>query len=382
MSIEKTSTLQNLLIYNSVQEFLTENHVFEAEAKFAWMEFSANTSDENIFAFLKSLHFIYDGIPAGFKKNPEKMIFLISLVLKEIIGTDFSIIEYINKIKQTLDQKSDDVKAIDSLLFSGLLKIQNEIKNEIIVPQARDLEKQINMQVHLMEIQIEDDIEDGILRESEIEKIMEKIQQGNLKFINSMKYELKKNQIESVKIKVDNKCNQIFEHLQVLSTRSFIHKAIDNIRKNGEALSAEAEKETDKEKKEELAKKAELNKELASDLQNKSNTFYSQPKVGSDKTKNFFADFDAEIEKNEKKLDIPREIWKPILINMGIALTVIGFLAIVGKASYAAYDHMVNPQSNASPFFFTHAKSYKIAEKARETAKALINEIPRFVMAI
>lgn len=354
------------------KDFLNSCVSLADEARFAWKQFSADPSREKISALLESLRFIFNGILPEFQKNPETTVLVVSSMLKKIIGdVDLFTIENINTIKQALDEKIDDVMAIDSLSMGALLEVENQyIENQ-----------QINQHIRLLVIQIECDLDKKTLRESDIQNIIEKSKRVNLKFINSMKAELKKDQDENVKVKVENKCNEIFERLQILSTQPFIHKAIDNISKNGNRLNAKAENEEDQDEKTKLLEKAELNKQLASELLEESNKFYASPEITSDKAKEFFKSFDNKIEAKEKELDIPREIWKPIVLNALIAGTGVGLLAIIGKASYGAYDYLANKNSSASFFFFAHAKSYEIAEKGRETAKTLLEEFPRNMSA-
>jgi hypothetical protein len=193
-----------------------------------------------------------------------------------------------------------------------------------------------------------------VAEEINISHIIKSLQKDNKLFVNTIKNQLM-HELPKEGLIIERKCHELFTKLNIQITEPLTHKAIDNIKKNADRLSAKGE-----------TKKAELNITLADSLKQKSNDFYNKEKFEEKSTQQFFNDFQNEIESKEKELDIPRNIWKPLLLNVGIALTGIGLLAIAGKAFYSTFIN-----KKASPFFFTHTESKAIAREARKEAETL-----------
>jgi len=332
------------------------------------------------------------------EKNQEIMIKDKKIVLSQeaagYLGVEKLEYQYPDKISYALNDVTINKDGMQAVHLSNFKELWEEEKNKLInklsvmINDAEfgahkngqyliEIKKEIENKMSQLAFSLEQTAKNA-QDEEEIKSAITHAQKQNSEFIRQLKVRLKSlypkpGQKKQIDEKFSAYLEQHLKQLNIKSTQPFINKAIDNISKNGDRLYDEAKEKVDDEKTR-ANKKASSNKKLACDLMEKSNNFYSQPELTSDQLRNFSSTFSQDIQIQEKSLNIPRDLWKPILEYVSTALKAIRLpTAVVDKVSF---------------WIFGHAESFKIADKASKTLKILADkllpeettkeEVPRF----
>ncbi len=252
-----------------------------------------------------------------------------------------------NANENRLDQSLED-------FYSESMKTERENLDELIrksemLPSDQSKWQDLILIYFKVLQRLEDSLNHGDPHYGQYESIFKEVLMGEVhpKIMEEIK------QLRKGNTDLGNEFEASFHRLQVKATQPLINQVIQNIDEHG------------KKNFEDKSDKKKQNDGLVSDLTKSAKEFYSKPKFIKEEVLDFVNTFSGEIIKKERELNIPRHIWKPLMLNFAVGLTGVGLFVIIAKALYANF---INP--NASPYLFKTA-SLQHTEEAREAAQSL-----------
>jgi len=274
---------------------------------------------------------------------------------------------------------TDFRKALNNSTMITLVKLTDDFINSInnikMVSNKNylELESMLNSYLHDLRQKLREHVQNDDI--STLEKLLAEITKSSHGFRKELKGKMTIGWGLSIN---DDKINEFLNLATLKATQEFTNQTIYNIAMNGMRHANED------------INKAYSNMNLATKLFEKSTVFYQKKPNYYTKmnVQSFFKDnFINTIKAEEPYLDILRNTWDSPLRNAAAFILTCGLwgLAMVGKAIYSAITgteagrKFFGVTEQASPFFFTHAKSYEVAHQGANEAEKLEQSLETLV---